>query len=148
MLVPWASGRHNVMRVLYILNNMTLFASFLQGRAVSAYDDKFTICDSETFGTPNPNDCAQAMFWIPYINAPASQSPDAKALRVFSEPQYQDPPFKEIIKTQKYAPRGIEQVPKVWKYRKCGTIDVRCAGPMDQRQLTKHCCFQDPARWL
>ena len=93
-----------------------LFAISFQCAAIAAYDDKFTVCDSETFGTPNPNDCAQAMFWIPYINAPASQSPDARAMRVFSELQYQNPPFKDIIKTQKFVPRGIEQVPRIWKY--------------------------------
>ncbi|KAL9010336.1 MAG: hypothetical protein Q9173_004720 [Seirophora scorigena] len=82
----------------------------------AAPKDPFTICDKNVFGAPNPYDCEQAMFWIPYINAPASSSRDAKAMRLFSEPQLQKPPFKEIVKNQKYAPRGIEQLPKVWKY--------------------------------
>lgn len=85
----------------------------------AAPKDPFTVCDKNVFGAPNPYDCEQAMFWIPYINAPASSSRDAKAMRIFSEPQLQKPPFKEIVKDQVYAPRGIEQLPKVWKYRTC-----------------------------
>ena len=83
---------------------------------VAPKPDPWSICSANVFGTPDPNDCAQAIFWIPYINAPASASPDAKKFRLFSEPRLQDPPFKAVIESQLYAPLGIEQLPKIFKH--------------------------------
>ncbi|KAL8649329.1 MAG: hypothetical protein Q9210_004463 [Variospora velana] len=65
---------------------------------LAAPPDRNTLSNKNVFGTPDPADCAQAMFWIPYLNAPASTSQDAKAPWLFSEPQFQNPPFKKTIK--------------------------------------------------
>lgn len=75
------------------------------------------LCDKNMFGKPNIQDCYQALFWIPYANAPARDSPDAKAKRLFAEPQYLDPPFKAV--KNPYAPKAIVQLPKIWKYGSC-----------------------------
>ena len=73
------------------------------------------LCDKDLFGTPRVEDCYEAMFWIPYINKPAKDTPDAKALRIFAEPQFLDPPFKAV--KNPYAPKAIVQLPKIWKFR-------------------------------
>ena len=54
------------------------------------------------------------MFWIPYINPPARDSPDANAYRIFAEPQFQTPPFGAV--KNPYAPHAIVQLPKIWKH--------------------------------
>lgn len=56
------------------------------------------ICDKDLFGIPDPEDCAEAMFWIPYMNIPASASADAKAPGIFAEQQFLQPPFGAITK--------------------------------------------------
>ena len=72
------------------------------------------LCDKDIFGTPSAEDCYQAMFWIPYMNPPARDSADAKAPRLFAEPQYLNPPFSAVKNA--YAPKAIVQLPKIWKY--------------------------------
>ena len=72
------------------------------------------LCDKNLFGAPKLEDCYQAMFWIPYINQPAKDSPDAKASRMFAEPQFLNPPFN-VVKNH-YAPKAIVQLPKIWKH--------------------------------
>ena len=72
------------------------------------------LCDKDRFGTPSAEDCYQAMFWVPYINQPARDSADAKAPRLFAEPQYLNPPFHAVKNA--YAPKAIVQLPKIWKY--------------------------------
>ena len=72
------------------------------------------LCERDLFGTPHTQDCYQAMFWVPYINPPARDSPDAKAPRNFAEPQYLDPPFSAVKNA--YAPKAIVQLPKIWKF--------------------------------
>ena len=72
------------------------------------------LCDKDLFGAPKLEDCYQAMFWIPYINQPAKDSPDAKAFRVFAEPQFLNPPFSAV--KNPYAPKAIVQLPKIWKH--------------------------------
>ena len=72
------------------------------------------LCDKDSFGTPSAEDCYQAMFWVPYINQPARDSADAKAPRLFAEPQYLNPPFSAVKNA--YAPKAIVQLPKIWKY--------------------------------
>lgn len=69
------------------------------------------------YGTPNIQDCYEAMFWIPYINTPGRDSPEAKAFRIFAEPQFQTLPFS-AVKNQ-YAPNAIVQLPKIWKHGSC-----------------------------
>ena len=54
------------------------------------------------------------MFWIPYMNPPARDSPDANADRLFAEPQFQTPPFGAV--KNPYAPNAIVQLPKIWKH--------------------------------
>ena len=80
------------------------------------------ICNRDLFGTPDAQDCYQAMFWVPYINQPARDSGDAKATRVFAEPQYLTPPFGAVKNA--YAPKAIVQLPKIWKYSKSLHISV------------------------
>lgn len=63
---------------------------------------------------PKLEDCYEAMFRIPYSNAPAKDTPDAKALRVFAKPQYLSPPFKAV--KNPYALKAIVQLPKCWKH--------------------------------
>ena len=72
------------------------------------------LCDKDLYGTPNMQDCYEAMFWIPYINPPARDSPEAKAFRIFAEPQFQSPPFGAV--KNPYAPNAIVQLPKIWKH--------------------------------
>lgn len=79
------------------------------------------LCSKDLFGSPQPNDCYQAMFWIPYINAPARHSPDAAAPRIFAEPRFLSPPFGAA--KNPYAPKAIVQLPKIWKF---GTLIHIC----------------------
>ncbi len=72
-----------------------------------------TLCDGGMFGAPNPHDCYDAMFSVPYRNVPGLDSPDAKATRIFAEPQYLSPPFSALENA--YAPKAIVQLPKMWK---------------------------------
>lgn len=72
------------------------------------------LCDKDSYGTPSAEDCYQAMFWVPYINQPARDSADAKAPRLFAEPQYLNPPFSAVKNA--YAPKAIVQLPKIWKH--------------------------------
>ena len=90
------------------------------------------LCDKGLFVTPKIQDCYQAMFWIPYINRPAKDTPDASALRIFAEPQYLNPPFKAV--KNPYAPKAIVQLPKIWKY---GMSDLML--PHENQRLT--CCI-------
>lgn len=53
------------------------------------------------------------MFWNPYINKPAKDTPDATVFRIFAEPQLLEPPFKAA--KNPYAPKAIVQLPKIWK---------------------------------
>ena len=72
------------------------------------------LCDKDLFGRPKLEDCYQAMFWIPFINPPGNDSPDARAIRIFAEPQYLDPPFKAV--KNPLSPKAIVQLPKIWKH--------------------------------
>lgn len=94
----------------------------------------YPLCDKDLFGTPKMEDCYQAMFWIPYINRPAKDTPDARAPRIFAEPQFLVPPFKAV--KNPYAPKAIVQLPKIWKH---GMSNQMRSQPHESQRLT--CCI-------
>ncbi|CAD6587387.1 MAG: hypothetical protein ASARMPRED_003080 [Alectoria sarmentosa] len=94
----------------------TLLYFFLVNSAVASpkpLPANLPLCDKNLFGAPKLEDCYQAMFWIPYINQPAKDSPDAKASRMFAEPQFLNPSFNAV--KNPYAPKAIVQLPKIWE---------------------------------
>ena len=54
------------------------------------------------------------MVWIPYMNPPGRDSPEANAFRIFADPEFQSPPFGAV--PNPYAPKAIVQLPKIWKH--------------------------------
>lgn len=72
-----------------------------------------TFCHAGIYGTPNVQDCLQALNWIPYARLapsyPLSQQP-----HVFSEPQFLQPPFSSL--DNPYRPSAIIQLPKIYKH--------------------------------
>ena len=105
ILDPMTSMRHQFF--CSILNCGLLCLSILHGAIAQS-------CSKDLYGTPNIQDCYEAMFWIPYINPPGRYSPDAQAFRIFAEPQFQSPPFGAV--QNPYAPKAIVQLPKIWKH--------------------------------
>ena len=71
-----------------------------------------TFCEAGIYGTPNIQDCRQALTWIPYIQE--SDSNQAAQPRIFAEPQYMLPPFNGVYNAHR--PSAIVQVPKIWKH--------------------------------
>ncbi|CAF9917860.1 MAG: hypothetical protein ALECFALPRED_000385 [Alectoria fallacina] len=105
---------------LFPIAEWTLLYVFLVNSAIASPNPLQVnppLCDKDLFGAPKLEDCYQAMFWIPYINQPAKDSPDAKAFRVFAEPQFLNPPFSAV--KNPYAPKAIVQLPKIWKHGSC-----------------------------
>ena len=71
------------------------------------------ICSDELYGNPKVDDCEQALLEIPF----AKESPRSYLSRhphVFTEPQYQQPPFRQV--TNNYRPEAVIQLPKIWKH--------------------------------
>jgi len=108
---------HNV-ALLYIFLLCTCSGGALQAPSRGAGS---VFCDRVRFGTPNPEDCKEAMFWIPYHNKPASTYSDAKAFRLYVEPRRLDPPFRDV--KDPYPPRAIVQMPRIWKYGMLAQLD-------------------------
>lgn len=73
------------------------------------------LCNSAIYGTPNIQHCYEALRWVPYIRMMPS-FPPAQQLRVFSEPQYLEPPFANL--NNPYRPEGIIQLPKIYRHSK------------------------------
>ena len=71
------------------------------------------ICSQTTYGTPNPDDCAQALLEIPFAKN-TMPSGEARLFHLFTEPQFQLPPFHRV--TNNFRPQAIIQLPKFWKH--------------------------------
>lgn len=74
------------------------------------------VCSEEIYGNPKVEDCEQVLLEIPFAreSVPSYQS---QSRRIFAEPQFQWPPFGQVINT--YRPQAMIQLPKVWKHSKC-----------------------------
>ncbi len=70
------------------------------------------VCNSEVYGSPNQQDCAQALRNIPFATSGPS-SPSSLQSHIFAEPQYMDPPFGGI--DNMFPSHAIVQLPKIWK---------------------------------
>lgn len=70
------------------------------------------VCNVGIYGLPNHGDCITAFQQIPFALAPAAYSAGASVL--YSEPQFLRPPFTAV--SNRYAPRPINQLPKIWRY--------------------------------
>ena len=108
------------MRAPLILASIWTFVSILHYPFVTAEAEQLAdgldnYCSGALFGYPNPNDCIEAMRWIPYFSSPGGSTKDpATAIRQFVEPQFLDPPFSPV--SNPYAPLAIVQMPKIWKH--------------------------------
>lgn len=72
-------------------------------------------CSASVYGTPDLQDCIQALSWIPYAQKSPSD-PGSQQIRVFAEPQYLRTPFGAL--NNGYRPHAIVQLPKPWKHSK------------------------------
>ena len=84
---------------------------FLSCRPLAASE----VCNRGIYGVPSHVDCVQAFTKIPYTQAPESQH-ESSSRELFSEPQYLVPPFGGVI--NRYRPKPINQLPKIWRYSK------------------------------
>ena len=77
-----------------------------------------TLCHSGIYGTPAVLHCQEALSWIPFanINPRTKAYPISREFRYFAEPQHMVPPFSSLNNIAR--PKGIVQLPKIWKYRK------------------------------
>lgn len=69
-------------------------------------------CDANIYGLPFDPDCASAIKRIPY--AMERENHDITAPHWFVEPQQMRRPFDYL--ENKYRPKNIIQLPKIWKY--------------------------------
>lgn len=83
-------------------------------------------CDRKLYGTPNIDDCFEAMDAIPYFNDPRgySDNNEATALRTFVEPQSLKPAFSAVTNSNRKqrnagAPLALVQLPKIWRSSMC-----------------------------
>lgn len=72
-------------------------------------------CSGVVYGTPKAEDCQQALLEIPFAREAPRRS-QVLYPHIFAEPQFQEPPFREVING--YRPNSIIQLPKIWKYSK------------------------------
>ena len=72
-------------------------------------------CSASVYGTPDVQDCIQALSWIPYAQESPSD-PRSQQIRIFAEPQYLRTPFGAL--NNGYRPHAIVQLPKTWKHSK------------------------------
>lgn len=73
------------------------------------------ICNGLLYGTPNINDCEQALLEIPFAREGSSSR--SQTPQLFAEPRFQSPPFHLI--TNNLRPQAIVQLPKIWKHNSC-----------------------------
>ncbi len=71
-----------------------------------------SICSVRDYGIPNHGDCIATFNQIPYATNPTSF--EGEGVRLFSEPQNLLNPFDKV--SNKYRPRPIIQLPKIWIY--------------------------------
>lgn len=72
-------------------------------------------CSAAVFGVPPWNDCLAAFNKVPFAEDYETNR-NANLTRLYSEPQYLRPPFGEVF--NRYAPRAINQMPKIWQHSK------------------------------
>lgn len=70
-------------------------------------------CSEAIFGVPSGGDCLAAFSKIPFAGN-FRTSHDANSFQLFGEPQYLSPPFGAVV--NRYAPRPINQLPKMWQF--------------------------------
>lgn len=70
------------------------------------------ICSVKDYGLPNHEDCIMAFRQMPYAHDPSVY--DARGYRLYSEPQLLLHPFHSVV--NRYRPRAIVQLPKIWRY--------------------------------
>lgn len=69
-------------------------------------------CDANIYGLPFDSDCVSAINKIPY--AMEREDHDITAPHWFVEPQQMQRPFDYF--DNKYRPKSIIQLPKIWKH--------------------------------
>ena len=72
------------------------------------------ICSEDVYGSPNVDDCKQALLEVPFARKPGGDQ--ARYSHVFAEPQFQEPPFSSV--TNNLRPQAIVQLPRIWKHSK------------------------------
>ena len=83
-------------------------------RSCSAFQP---VCNARIYGIPNYRECLNAWHFMPYAQQPSAEH-EAKSPELFSEPQYLQPPFTAV--RNRYRPKPIVQLPKIWRYSKFG----------------------------
>ena len=94
------------MRTTRIMMRLALLAN-LVNFGISQY-----ICDSFTYGRPDPIDCASAIQSVKGGKPPPD--PSIVEPRLFVEPQYLDPPFDAVSPNP--FKNDIVQLPKIWRH--------------------------------
>lgn len=87
---------------MYLFLHLTLMWTLLLHEYLVVASPAYITCDSKLYGTPNVDDCFEAMDAIPYFNDPRGylDNNKATALRTFVEPQFLKPAFSPV--TQNY----------------------------------------------
>jgi len=78
-------------------------------------------CNIGIYGVPDYGDCMQAFSQIPYAQERPSQY-DSNSFQLYAEPQYMVPPFCSVY--NRYRPRPINQLPKIWRYGMSSTFSL------------------------
>ena len=73
------------------------------------------LCSAAVFGVPPWIDCVAAFSKIPYAGS-YKINVNAHLKRLYGEPQYLNQQFGAVI--NRYAPRAIIQIPKIWQHSK------------------------------
>ena len=76
-------------------------------------------CNADQYGAPNLVDCEYAASWIPDFNSDKLFWP---GWHWFTEPQFLEPPFSEVI--SRYNGPNSVQLPKIWKHGSCNIAFV------------------------
>ena len=102
-----------------------------------------SFCNGLLYGSPNIDDCEQALLEIPFAREGSSSR--SQTPQLFAEPQFQVPPFHSI--TNNLRPQSIVQLPKIWKHSKSraechlaafGTLDPYADGNNSNLRLLPH----------
>jgi len=95
-------------RSFYLITIVSSVFSALQPTLATQPD-----CNIEIYGVPNYADCVHAFSQIPYALHERS-SYYARSYQLYAEPQYMHSPFGAV--SNRYRPRPINQLPKIWRY--------------------------------
>lgn len=94
------------------LNLVIYLISFIFGRCATTEP----FCSATVFGVPPWDDCIAAFSRIPFAGDYVT-SRNADSFHLYSEPQYLSPPFRQVY--NRYQPRPIIQIPKIWQFNRC-----------------------------